>query len=93
MAATEEDTTARQQQNFKVTSTSKVSASLDKLVRVGYYEMAKTIGHGNFATVKLASNIVTKTQVSFYCYYNTLQQLAFHTSKTVRSSVRQSPKL
>ena len=48
-------------QQFKVPSTSKVS--VDKLVRVGYYEMEKTIGKGNFAVVKLASNIVTKTKV------------------------------
>uniref|UniRef100_T1H117 Protein kinase domain-containing protein n=1 Tax=Megaselia scalaris TaxID=36166 RepID=T1H117_MEGSC len=48
------------QENYKVPSTSKVS--VDKLIRVGYYEMEKTIGKGNFAIVKLASNIVTKTK-------------------------------
>lgn len=37
--------------------------SIDKLVRVGYYELEKTIGKGNFAVVKLASNIVTKSKV------------------------------
>lgn len=37
---------------------------MDKLVRVGYYELEKTIGKGNFAVVKLASNIVTKSKVS-----------------------------
>lgn len=36
---------------------------MDKLVRVGYYELEKTIGKGNFAIVKLASNIVTKSKV------------------------------
>lgn len=34
------------------------------LVRVGYYEMERTIGKGNFAVVKLATHIVTKTKVS-----------------------------
>lgn len=33
-------------------------------VRVGYYEMERTIGKGNFAIVKLATHIVTKTKVS-----------------------------
>ena len=33
-------------------------------VKVGYYEMETTIGKGNFAVVKLATHIVTKTKVS-----------------------------
>jgi hypothetical protein len=33
------------------------------LVRVGYYEMERTIGKGNFAVVKLATHIVSKTKV------------------------------
>ncbi|KAH8269568.1 hypothetical protein KR018_009407 [Drosophila ironensis] len=49
-------------QNYKVASTSKIS--VDKLLRVGYYELEKTIGKGNFAVVKLATNIVTKTKVA-----------------------------
>lgn len=48
--------------NYKVPSTSKIS--VDKLLRVGYYELEKTIGKGNFAVVKLASNIVTKSKVN-----------------------------
>ena len=32
--------------------------------RVGYYEMETTIGKGNFAVVKLATHIITKTKVS-----------------------------
>lgn len=32
-------------------------------VRVGYYQMERTIGKGNFAVVKLATHIVTKTKV------------------------------
>jgi hypothetical protein len=33
-------------------------------VRVGYYDMECTIGKGNFAVVKLATHIITKTKVS-----------------------------
>lgn len=36
----------------------------EKLVRVGYYELEKTIGKGNFAVVKLATHIVTRTKVN-----------------------------
>ncbi|XP_055374021.1 probable serine/threonine-protein kinase MARK-A isoform X1 [Condylostylus longicornis] len=49
-------------ENYKVPSTSKIL--VDKLVRVGYYELEKTIGKGNFAVVKLASNTVTKSKVA-----------------------------
>ncbi|KAL9921513.1 salt-inducible kinase 3 isoform 2-T12 [Glossina fuscipes fuscipes] len=48
--------------NYKVPSTSKIS--VDKLLRVGFYDLEKTIGKGNFAVVKLASNIVTKSKVA-----------------------------
>ena len=33
-------------------------------VRVGYYQLERTIGKGNFAIVKLATHVVTKTKVS-----------------------------
>ena len=36
--------------------------------RVGCYELDRTIGKGNFATVKLASHIYTKIKVS--SFYN-----------------------
>ncbi|XP_055532040.1 uncharacterized protein LOC129722550 isoform X1 [Wyeomyia smithii] len=36
----------------------------EKLVRVGYYELDKTIGKGNFAVVKLASNVITNSKVA-----------------------------
>lgn len=42
-------------------------------IRVGFYEIEKTIGKGNFAVVKLARHRVTKNEVSqinsmdFYC--------------------------
>lgn len=43
---------------------------VDKLVRVGYYELEKTIGKGNFAVVKLATHVVTKTKVRvFFLFY------------------------
>lgn len=34
------------------------------LVRVGFYELEKTIGKGNFAVVRLANHVITKTKVS-----------------------------
>lgn len=57
------------------------AANMDKLVRVGYYELEKTIGKGNFAVVKLASNIVTKSKVSeiqfFLFWFYTIFELLF----------------
>lgn len=41
------------------------ATKVESLVRVGYYEMEKTIGKGNFAVVKLATHIITKSKVSF----------------------------
>lgn len=35
-----------------------------KCVRVGFYDIEKTIGKGNFAVVKLARHKVTKNEVS-----------------------------
>ncbi|KAL3270959.1 hypothetical protein HHI36_021462 [Cryptolaemus montrouzieri] len=40
------------------------SVPSEKLVRVGYYELERTIGKGNFAVVKLATHIVTRTKVA-----------------------------
>ncbi|XP_052472641.1 serine/threonine-protein kinase SIK3 homolog isoform X1 [Carassius gibelio] len=34
------------------------------LVRVGYYEMERTIGKGNFAVVKLATHMITRAKVA-----------------------------
>lgn len=45
-------------------SVNKNSVPVEKLVRVGYYELEKTIGKGNFAVVKLATHIVTRTKVA-----------------------------
>ncbi len=38
--------------------------NIEKLVRVGPYELRKTIGKGNFAVVKLAVHSVTRSKVS-----------------------------
>ena len=38
---------------------------VNKLIRVGYYELEKTIGKGNFAVVKMATHVVTKSKVRF----------------------------
>jgi hypothetical protein len=36
-------------------------------VQVGYYQIERTIGKGNFAVVKLATHVVTKTKVNNWC--------------------------
>ncbi|KAJ8688389.1 hypothetical protein QAD02_024184 [Eretmocerus hayati] len=36
----------------------------NKLIRVGYYELDKTIGKGNFAVVKMATHVVTRSKVA-----------------------------
>lgn len=38
-------------------------SKIDKLVRVGFYELERTIGRGNFAVVKSATNSITKSKV------------------------------
>ena len=45
--------------NSSINSKSKVP------IRVGFYEIEKTIGKGNFAVVKLARHRVTKNEVSY----------------------------
>ena len=34
-------------------------------IRVGFYDIERTIGKGNFAVVKLAKHRITKTEVGF----------------------------
>lgn len=34
-------------------------------IRVGFYDIERTIGKGNFAVVKLAKHRITRTEVSF----------------------------
>lgn len=50
----------QQQQQFRGTT---ASTTVDKLFRVGYYEIEKTIGQGNFAVVKSARHHITKSKV------------------------------
>jgi len=38
-------------------------------VQIGYYQIERTIGKGNFAVVKLATHIVTKTKVTIRLSY------------------------
>lgn len=40
------------------------SAAQGRPLQVGFYEIIRTLGKGNFAVVKLARHKVTKTQVS-----------------------------
>lgn len=46
---------------------------IDQLVCVGNYELEKTIGTGNFAVVKLATHIITKSKVRVFC-----RNVAYH---------------
>ena len=48
---------------------------VERLVRVGYYELDQTIGKGNFAVVKLATHVVTKTKVTDFvlCRFSFLE--------------------
>ena len=36
----------------------------NKLIRVGFYDIGRTIGRGNFAIVKLSRHRITKSEVS-----------------------------
>lgn len=40
------------------------SSDLSVPVRVGYYDLGKTIGKGNFAVVKVARHTITHSKVS-----------------------------
>ncbi|KAH9383100.1 hypothetical protein HPB48_023835 [Haemaphysalis longicornis] len=45
------------------------ASSCAGLVRVGFYELEKTIGKGNFAVVRLANHVITKTKAQpTVCY-------------------------
>lgn len=37
---------------------------ITKAIRVGFYDIERTIGKGNFAVVKLARHRITKTEVN-----------------------------
>lgn len=51
--------------NANISGNNSSSAAKNKVpIRVGFYEIEKTIGKGNFAVVKLARHRVTKNEVS-----------------------------
>lgn len=49
---------------FSARSFAPSAADLSVPVRVGYYDLGRTIGKGNFAVVKVARNSVTNSKVS-----------------------------
>lgn len=51
--------------NNSSTTTTPLSKTSKVPIRVGFYEIEKTIGKGNFAVVKLARHRVTKNEVSW----------------------------
>lgn len=51
---------------------------IEQLVRVGNYELERTIGTGNFAVVKLATHVITKTKVRSCFYFLTSSMVFFH---------------
>lgn len=53
-----------------IAATNSTSTSKNKVpIRVGFYEIEKTIGKGNFAVVKLARHRVTKNEASHYFFF------------------------
>lgn len=59
--------------NANIPGNNSSAAAKNKVpIRVGFYEIEKTIGKGNFAVVKLARHRVTKNEVSQIYRYRTL---------------------
>lgn len=54
--------------NNSSTTTTPLSKTSKVPIRVGFYEIEKTIGKGNFAVVKLARHRVTKNEVRFLLF-------------------------
>ena len=52
-------------------SNSSSSSTTATPLRVGFYEIERTIGRGNFAVVKLARHRITKTEVSLFLLIST----------------------
>jgi hypothetical protein len=50
--------------HFSSRSFAPTAPDLSVPVRVGYYDLGRTIGKGNFAVVKVARNSVTNSKVS-----------------------------
>lgn len=59
--------------------------SVNKLIRVGYYELEKTIGKGNFAVVKMATHVVTKSKVRVKKKLYFLYRLMIRSSHSVQT--------
>lgn len=66
----EKNLLARKQSGIAVQQQQEQQFSVNKLIRVGYYELEKTIGKGNFAVVKMATHIVTKSKVDEFFLQN-----------------------
>lgn len=68
--ADEKNLPDRKQSGIAVQQQQDQQFSVNKLIRVGYYELEKTIGKGNFAVVKMATHIVTKSKVDEFFLQN-----------------------
>ena len=68
-----EERSGHVQQQVKSTITSSQKSSSLSVnstpLRVGFYEIEKTIGRGNFAVVKLAKHRITKTEVKDFLLF------------------------
>ena len=53
---------------------------------VGFYEIERTIGRGNFAVVKLARHRITKTEVKQHTF-GSLQLILLHFSSICKSEI------
>ena len=59
-------------------------------VRIGYYQLERTIGKGNFAIVKLATHTITKTKVSSFLNcknYRTIFWVEIRRTSTMYSGI------
>lgn len=54
-------------------------------IRVGFYDIERTIGKGNFAVVKLARHRITKTEVSVYDWLGEPAHTALDINNTASS--------
>ena len=52
-------------------------------IRVGFYDIERTIGKGNFAVVKLAKHRITKTEVSVLVYRQSLTNTVFQDARQI----------
>ena len=52
-------------------------AEIKARLRVGFYEIDRTIGRGNFAIVKLARHRITRTEVRSFKGFDSKLQISF----------------